>query len=270
MRLASLLAVVIIGFAFKQARDSASYSYRNNTISTGEKLDYRMYLWNFTVGKGTTTVDKNLHVKNDRTCYKVDAYMHTLGMATWISKVNDNWGAYVDTSELVTHESYRRLSEGPSSLNEIITYDHKRDEALVLVADKKTGKFGTPKRYSTPDNVRDIVAGFMYLRIIDFSKYKLKDTLTVSGFFEDKAYHFKIIFYGKETVQTDIGKIPCYKLIPIMPDNQLFRGENSVTAWLSADGNQIPVKVDAKMFVGHAGTELVGFRGLRNQLKVVQ
>jgi hypothetical protein len=55
-----------------------------------------------------------------------------------------------------------------------------------------------------------------------------------------------------------------------MPDNQLFRGENSVTAWISADGNQIPVKVDAKMFVGHAGTELVSFRGLKNQLKVMR
>jgi len=140
----------------------------------------------------------------------------------------------------------------------------------VVVADKVTGKFGKPKTYSTPDKVRDIVAGFMYLRIIDFSKYKVNDTLTVSGFFEDKAYRFKIIYFGKETVETEVGKIPCYKLVPIMPDNQLFRGENSVTAWLSADGNQIPVKVDAKMFIGHAGTELVAFRGLRNQLKIVR
>ncbi len=268
MRLFIIFVVAVIGFAFMQKNDSISY--RNNTIATGEKLDYRMYLWNFTIGKGVTTTDKIFHTKNNRVCYKVDAYMQTLGMATWVSKVNDNWGAFVDTSELVTHESYRKLHEGPYKLHEVVTYDPEKDEASVVIADKKTGKFGKPKTYSTPDKVRDIVAGFMYLRIIDFSKYKLKDTLTVSGFFEDKAYHFKIIYHGKEIVETDIGKIPCYKLIPIMPDNQLFRGENSITAWLSADGNQIPVKVDAKMFVGHAGTELVGFRGLRNQLKVVQ
>jgi hypothetical protein len=110
----------------------------------------------------------------------------------------------------------------------------------------------------------------MYLRVIDFSKYKVKDTLAVSGFFEDKAYQFKILYYGKEVVKTDLGKIPCHKLVPIMPDNQLFRGENSVTAWISADGNQIPVKVEAKMFIGHAGTELVSMRGLKNQFKVVR
>jgi hypothetical protein len=265
-----IVIVLVSAFSLAFNREPESRSIQSKTISTGEKLDYRMYLGIFTVGKGVTTVDKEIHFKNERACYKVDAFMETLGVASWVSKVNDNWGAYVDTSELVTHVSYRNLKEDKYRLNELIVYDHERDKAFVQTADKTTGKYGNPKTYSTPDHVRDIVAGFMYLRIIDFSKYKLKDTLTVSGFFEDKAYHFKIIYFGKETIKTDMGKIPCYKLIPIMPDNQLFRGENSITAWLSADGNQIPVKVDAKMFIGHAGTELVGFRGLHNQLKIVQ
>jgi hypothetical protein len=267
MRLVSLIIISVFGLAFSQ--ESSKTPVRSKTISTGEQLDYTMYLGWFTVGKGTTMTDKKYYTKNNRVCFKVDAFMETLGMATWISKVHDNWGAYVDTSDLVTHESWRKLHEGPYKLHEVITYNHEKDEASVVVADKVTGKFGEPKKYATPDKVRDIVAGFMYLRIIDFSKYKVKDTLTVSGFFEDKAYHFQIIYYGKETVETEIGKIPCYKLVPIMPDNQLFRGENSVTAWLSADGNQVPVKVDAKMFIGHAGTVLVGFRGLRSQLKIV-
>jgi len=264
-----LIAVVGL-FSFGFIQDSPLPRSKKTTISTGEKLDYRMYLGFFTVGKGTTTVDKDYYTKNEKKCYKVDAFMETLGMASWISKVNDNWGAYVDTSELIAHESYRKLSEGNYRLHEVVTYDHQKDEASVAIADKNTGKFGEPKKYTTPDQVRDIVAGFMYLRIIDFSKYKIKDTLTVSGFFEDKAYHFKIIYHGKETISTDLGKIPCYKLIPIMPDNQLFRGENSVTAWISADGNQVPIKVDAKMFIGHAGTELVSFRGLKNQFVVVR
>jgi hypothetical protein len=263
----ALILLIISGFAFMQGHEFART--KSKTITTGERLDYRMYLWNFTVGKGSTMTDKNFHTRNNRVCFKVDAFMETLGIATWVSKVNDNWGAYVDTSQLVTHESYRVLKEGPYRLNELILYDHEIDKAFVQTADKKTGKFSEPKVYSTPDNVRDVVAGFMYLRIIDFSRYKKRDTLTVSGFFEDKAYHFKIIYHGIETVSTDIGKIPCHKLVPIMPDNQLFRGENSITAWLSADGNQVPVKVDAKMFVGHAGTVLSGFRGLRNQLKVL-
>lgn len=267
MRIVIGLFLLTICFAFVQ-EDAAMIA--SESISTGERLDYRMYLGIFTVGKGITTVDKNLHTKNDRSCFKVDAYMETLGMATWVSNVNDYWGAYVDAEDIVTHESYRRLKEGKYRLDELIKYDHNADKAYVQVADKTTGKYGDPKEYKTPNNVRDIVAGFMYLRVIDFSKYKVKDTLTVSGFFEDKDYQFKIIYYGKETVETDLGKIRCHKLIPIMPANTLFRGENSVIAWISADKNQVPIKVDARMFIGHAGTELVSFRGLKNQMKIIQ
>jgi hypothetical protein len=269
MRKFVIIIITTISFAFTQESTAPIPIQHTSHFTTGEKLEYRMYMGIFTVGKGVTTVDKDLHEKNNHSCYKVDAFMKTSGMATWISKVDDNWGAYIDTSELVTHESYRKLSEGKYRLHEVVTYNHDKDEALVLTADKKTGKFGKPKRYSTPDKVRDIVAGFMYLRIIDFSKYKVKDTLTVSGFFEDKAYKFKIIYFGKETITVELGKIPCYKLVPIMPDNQLFRGENSVTAWISADQNQIPIKVEARMFIGHAGTEITSFRGLRNQFVVI-
>ncbi len=270
MRRAVLIIAVLglLAFSFAPA-PPAEIITRGATFGTGERLDYEMYLGIFTVAKGSAVVDNKLHVKNNRGCFKVDAYMQTLGIASWISKVNDNWGAYVDTAKIITHESYRKLSEGPYRLDELITYDHEKDVASVKVADKTTGIYKEPKFYPTPNNVRDVVTGFMFLRVIDFAKHKKGDTLTVSGFFEDKAYQMKIIFMGRETIKTDIGKIPCYKLVPIMPDNQLFRGENSVTVWISSDGNQIPVKVDAKMFIGHAGTELVSFRGLKNQLKII-
>jgi len=192
------LIFIVTTFSLGFAQDKPARHSRTSPFSTGERLEYRMYMGVFTVGKGVTTVDNSFHVKNEHSCYKVDAFMKTSGMATWISKVDDNWGAYIDTTELLTHESYRRLSEGRYRLHEVITYDHNKDEALVLTADKQTGKFGKPKRYSTPDKVRDIVAGFMYLRVIDFSKYKVKDTLTVSGFFEDKAYQLKIIYSGRK------------------------------------------------------------------------
>src|SRR5882762_7426623 len=138
MRLGFLFLIVVFCLAFSQVADTTSV--KGKAISTGENLNYRMYLGIFTVGKGVTTVDKNVYVKNNRGCFKVDAFMETLGIATWISKVNDNWGAFVDTSELVTHESYRKLREGPYQLHEVVTYGHEKDEASVVVADKVTGK----------------------------------------------------------------------------------------------------------------------------------
>ena len=38
-----------------------------------------------------------------------------------------------------------------------------------------------------------------------------------------------------------------------MPDNSIFEGEDAILAWISDDENKIPLKVEAEMFIGHAG-----------------
>ena len=243
---------------------------KNTSFTRGEVLNYEVTFGIFTVGKATTVIENKTYTMNSRPCYKIDAYGETLGFVSWITKVKDQWGAYIDTSALVTHVSYRKIKEGRYRKDELITYDHEKDQAEVKELDQKTGIYKEPSFYPTPDHVRDLVGGFMYLRVIDFKKYKVGDTLAISGFFEDAAYNFKIIYAGKEVAETGIGKIPCHKLVPIMPDNKLFDGENSITCYISDDKNQIPVKIFAKMFIGSTGVELAGFKGLRNQLRVIK
>lgn len=266
-----LLAGIGLAFLFSSfySERQSNYIYLKNTSFTkGEVLDYEVTFGFFTVGKATTVIENRTYNMNARPCYKIDAYGETLGFVSWITKVKDQWGAYIDTSALVTHISYRKIKEGRYRKDELVTYNHEKDEAEVKELDQKSGVYQQPKFYPTPDHVRDLVGGFMYLRVIDFKKYKKGDTLAISGFFEDAAYNFKIIYAGKETITTNIGRVPCHKLVPIMPDNKLFDGENSITCYLSDDGNQIPIKIYAKMFIGSTGVELTKFKGLRNQLRV--
>lgn len=264
------LLVLILFSSFVGEKRKDFVPLKNTSFGKGEVLEYRVNFGFFTVGKASTVIEKKIFTMNSRPCYKVDAYGETLGFVSWITKVNDQWGAYIDTAAIVTHVSYRKIKEGNYRKDEVITYDHDKLQAEVKVLDKETGKYGEPKYYKTPDNVRDMVAGFLYLRVIDLAKHKVGDTLSVSGFFEDTPYNMKIMYQGKENVNTKIGKIPCHKLVPVMPDNKLFDGENSITCWISADDNRIPIKIQAKMFIGSTGIELIGFKGLRNQLKIVQ
>ncbi|MBL7871799.1 MAG: DUF3108 domain-containing protein [Cyclobacteriaceae bacterium] len=264
-----LAFILLTSFSSERRKDFIEI--KNTSFGTGEVLEYRVNFGFFTVGKASTVVEKAIYTKNSRPCYKVDAYGETLGFVSWISKVNDQWGAYVDTAALVTHVSYRKIKEGNYRKDEVITYNHDKLEAEVKVKNKETGVYEAPKYYKTPDNVRDMVAGFLYLRAIDFNKkYKKGDTLAISGFFEDTPYNMKIIYDGKETIKTKVGKIHCHRLVPIMPDNKIFDGENSITCWMSDDGNRVPVKIQAKMFIGSTGIELTNFRGLRNQFRVLQ
>jgi len=240
----------------------------NFSYGVGEVLEYRVHFGMFTVGKAMTVVDKSYHQYNDRTCYKVDAYGETSDWISWVAKVDDNWGAYVDTATLVSHMAYRKLREGKYRRDEEAYFDHTKSKVEVKVKNQNTGAIES-KNYNVPANAKDLVAGFLFLRIIDFSKVAKGDTLVISGFLEDSSYDLKIIYQGKEVIETKLGKVPCLRLRPIVPKNSLFDGENSVLCWISDDLNKVPVKLQAKMFIGNTGLELIRFRGLRNSFKVV-
>jgi len=241
---------------------------KNNSYTIGEELEYRVNLAFFTVGTGIVRIDKKIHTVNSKPCYKVDVYGTTSSWISWVSKVEDNWGAYIDTTTLNTTVGYRKLAEGKYRRDETVTFDRENGKAEVKVKNRDTGK-DEFKTYDVPKNTKDLVAGFLHLRIVDFPKVVKGDTITLSGFLEDANYNLKVIYTGKEVVETKVGKIRCLRLRPVMPANSLFDGENSILCWISDDLNRIPVKIQAKMFIGTTGLELVSFRGLRNQLRTV-
>src|SRR5690606_6234354 len=119
-------------------------------------------------------------------------------------------------------------------------------------------------------HVRDMIGGFLYLRTMDMSNIQHNDTVVVKGFFEDEFYAMRIVYKGKKTISTRVGKIRTLVFKPVMPKNKLFDGENSITAYFSDDKNRIPVKIDAQMFIGSAGVELTDYSGLRNALNLVE
>ncbi|NOT73371.1 MAG: DUF3108 domain-containing protein [Cyclobacteriaceae bacterium] len=263
----SLLAMVALS-SFLAAQKKVIPVTKNNSYSAGEELEYRVNFGFMTVGKGITRVDNKIHEINSRPCYKVDAFGETSGWISWISKVDDNWGAYIDTASLNTQVAYRKLKEGKYRRDELVTFDHAKNKVEVKVKNRDTGKDDV-KSFDVPKNTKDLVAGFLHLRVIDFAKVIKGDTIVLSGFLEDAAYNLKIIYVGKDVVDTRVGKIRCHKLRPVMPANSMFDGEDSILCWISDDMNKIPVKIQAKMFIGSTGLELISFRGLRNQLKTV-
>lgn len=261
-------AALILLCGFLPLKQHTPFVSRNTSFSTGEQLEYRVNFGFFTVGRAVTTIDKRVYNINSTPCFKVDAYGETSDWISWIARVKDVWGAYLDTTSLSTQVSYRKIREGNYKKDELTNFDHHNRKVEVKVMNQETGVYENPRQFDIPRNAKDLVGGFMLLRQIDFTKVKKGDTLTISGFFEDTSYNLNVMFKGKDIVQTKVGKIPCLKLVPIMPDNKLFDGENSITCWLSDDKNKIPVKIQAKMFIGHTGLELISIRGLRNQLRI--
>lgn len=263
-----VLFFVLTAFIVKQ---SEVFPFvKNDSFTRGEVINFKMTYGIFTVGKGSVNIHPKYHRINNRDCFKIDVHGKTVGMVDWVADVDDRWGAYIDTAALLPHQFYRFIREGRYKKDEWTNFDHENRKIEVKTLDNKTGKLKEPKYYEAPPQVRDMVAGFLYLRNMDLSRIKIGDTVSVKGFFEDEFYNFKIIYRGKETIRVKAGKIRTIVFKPVMPKNKVFDGENSVTAWFSDDKNRIPVKIDASMFIGSAGVELTEYSGLKNPLNVVK
>lgn len=264
-----LLSIVLASFGDGKREDIYT-PVKNESFSRGETLEFKMTYGIFTVGRGLANIDPENYRVNGRHCYKVDVVGKTVGLVNWVKDVDDQWGAYIDTAALVPHKFYRKIREGSYRKDEVTYFDHEQKKISVKATDGKSGKFKEPKVYDAPAQVRDMIGGFLYLRTMDLSNLKVNDTITVTGFFEDEFYRLPIVYKGKKTIKTKIGRIRTLAFKPMMPNNKIFDGKNSVTAYFSDDKNRIPVKIEAEMFVGSAGVELTDYSGLRNPLNIVQ
>ncbi|MEO5977238.1 MAG: DUF3108 domain-containing protein [Chryseolinea sp.] len=269
MKKASLSLFLLAIFCGFITEDTVYPSVKNQSFRRGEMIKFKMTYGIFTVGKGSVTIHPKYHKINDRDCFKIDVAGRTVGMVDWVADVDDRWGAYIDTAAIVPQQFYRFIREGRYKKDEWTNFDHINHKIEVKTLDNKTGKLKEPNYFDAPLQVRDMVAGFLYLRNMDLSKTKIGDTISVKGFFEDEFYNFRIVYNGKETIRVKAGKIRALVFKPVMPKNKVFDGENSVRAWFSDDKNRIPIKIDAEMFIGSAGVELTEYSGLKNPLNVV-
>ena len=262
------LIFIFSGFISQEERD-AYIHVKNQSFTRGEEIQFKMTYGIFTVGKGSAKIHPEYFKVNGRDCFKVDVAGRTVGMVDWVADVNDQWGAYIDTAALVPHQFYRKIREGRYKKDEWTNFDHENHKIEVKSLDKK-GNLKEPKYYEAPSHVRDMIAGFLYLRVMDFSKLQVNDTVLVTGFFEDEFYKLKIIYKGKDNVKLKVGKVRALVFQPVMPKNKVFDGENSIRAWFSDDKNRIPLKINAEMFIGSAGVELISYKNLKNPLNLVK
>lgn len=241
----------------------------NRSFKKGEFLEYKATYGIFTVGRGSWEIqNNNIHI-HGRPNYQVDVHGKTSGFIGFVAPVKDHWKSYIDTATLVTHLALRNLVEGKYKKIDITEFNYQDSLIRVKDMDFETNTFKQAEEYEMGDVTRGMISGFMYLRTMDFSKLVIGDTVTFKAFLDDTFYDFQVICYRREVLKTKAGSFKSIVFRPVMPENSIFEGEDAVLAWISDDDNKIPLKVEAKMFIGHAGIELTSYSGLRNKPALV-
>lgn len=236
---------------------------KNMAFTAGEELTFKVSFGFLDAAEAKMHISPKIYQTENRPTYKIDVYGQTLGVFK-LFKVNDNWGSYLDTANIIPYQSYRHIEEGKYRKHEKVLFDHQKKNAHVRLYDRENKELVSIKDYKIPPNVQDIVSGFYLLRTMDLKKLKKGDMVTLTGFFDKEVYKLNLLFSGKEQLKTKIGNFETFVFNPIIPKNKLFRGEQPVTVWVTDDANKIPIKIKAKLWVGSLDMEITEALGLRN------
>ncbi len=240
--------------------DPSTSSYR---FSKGEHLEFKLnYGW-FTVGKASLVIDNEFQIYDDQECFQVEIKGETAGLLGVFTKVDDRWGGYVTKNELRPLHAYRNIEEGKYIREERTYFKHDSGKVEVVRYDPRKEERKPKRVFDIPNGVNDLMSSYMYLRNMDFSQYTKGDTIRVNTFYEDVLYDFRLVFAGKEMINSDVGKLSAYKMHFLIPTSDIFPDEQGVIAWVSADDNHLPLRIQAQMFFGTAYCDLTSYRNIK-------
>ncbi len=257
MRKAFTLLFLLWGF-FGVAQNGHS------AFKPGEWLKFRMHYGMLNASYAT------LHVKSkmiDGTpVYHVVGEGKTTGWASLFFKVDDTYESYFDQESGRPYKFIRKIDEGGYTKDVEINFDHRKEKAVLN--DKKNDK---KYNFELQDSVQDLISVFYYVRnnynpdaLVKGESVKLKVL-----FDDDGISDFKLKYLGEEILNTKFGKVNCYKFRPFVQSGRVFKEKESLSLWVSADDNRIPIRIQADLAVGSIKADLEAYNGLKHQFKII-
>lgn len=254
----SRLFVFLLLFSFLSAFPQPYRKVTNTAFVRGEKLTFRVAFnstltGNITGGKATLEVKDDNRIINNRSTYRVIGEGKTTGFIELFYTIKERFESYFDEEAMIPYEFLRHTRENNYKKDDIVTF--RQDDHLAV---------SLTKIMSIPPNVQDIISGFYYSRTVDISDLKPGGIIQIPFFLDDSVYNSRIIFKGKETVKTKLGKFKCLAFRPMVATGSAFDDPYPVTVWITDDANRLPVLIESELSVGRARVELISYSGLAN------
>jgi hypothetical protein len=242
---------------------NSSFAQTESAFDKGEWFKFKMSYSGW-MKAGEATLKVNEDVLDGKPVFHVVGKGKTTGAISWFFKVKDRYESYFDKEKLIPYRFIRDIDEGGHTKNIEINFDQKNQKAHVYNI-----KHNSNKIIDTKPNVQDMVSTFYYLRNnLDVDKLKVDDEIRTDMFFDGENYGFKIKYLGKETLRTEFGKVECLVFRPYVMAGRVFKEEESLTLWVSADKNRIPIRMKANLAIGSLRADLEAFKGLKHQFKI--
>lgn len=239
----------------------------NSAFKEGEQLYYNIdYNWGI-VRMSAGEAVSNILVKklNGNSVYHFSTLGKSFDQYNWFFKVHDYYESYADTFNLKPFRFVREVHEDKYYAYDDYIFNHRNTR--VYTTEKRLNKEPNHDTINVSCCVKDVVTAVFYVRCLDFSNYKINDTIPLTFVLDGSIYPSYIRYMGKEVIYTELfGKIRCIKLKPKLIEGTIFKSGDEMTIWLTDDKNRVPVRLESPILIGEVRIKLIKYSGLRNKI----
>lgn len=239
---------------------NGSYAQVGESIGWKEKVDYEIY-YGFVTGANMTLQTEEV-TENGQKLIHMIAKGNTVGLVDKIYHIMEDYEAWSNPESLLPYHALKNVRES-AEYKRYITY--KFDHNNHKVNSSRSGEQTIEK------DCFDIVAACYKIRTMDIANMKPGQTIKLNTFFGEENWPLILKFQGSENVKiSKLGKIKCYKFVPIVEVSGVFTDKEALKLWISADENKIPIRAQMSLVVGSAKVDIKSYEGLPHPLDFVK
>lgn len=236
-------------------------------FQAGEKVDFILhYKWgsiNTDVGTATVTLDSLTF--NGQEAFRCSVFGKTRKFYDVFFKVREDFDSWFTRDGLRPLKFTRDTYEGGYEARNTYLYEWDAAEPYIA-ADVYTSNLGqksmqlplTPCTYDLP-------ALFFFARNMDMDNVVPGKKYPMTFAIDEEVYNVYFILYGPETIKVKgLGTVETIRFAAKLLEGEVFKGEEDMTIWVTADENRLPVYFEAPLRVGVAAGRMSGWEGLKH------
>lgn len=236
-------------------------------FQAGEKVDFILhYKWgsiNTDVGTATVTLDSLTF--NGQEAFRCSVFGKTKKFYDVFFKVREDFDSWFTRDGLKPLMFTRDTHEGGYEARNTYLYEWDAAEPYIA-ADVYTSTIGqksmqlplTPCTYDLP-------ALFFFARNMDMENVVPGKRYPMTFAIDEEVYNVYFILYGPETIKVKgLGTVETIRFAAKLLEGEVFKGEEDMTIWVTADENRLPVYFEAPLRVGVAAGRMSGWEGLKH------
>jgi hypothetical protein len=228
----------------------------------GEKLEYRIHYGPVNAGKASLEITEGQKI-NGKPTFNMIGLGWTTGMTDWFFRVRDRYETRVYKDNLLPAKFLRDVDEGGYIIKQYVDFDR--------LANTATDTYPKPaKRFQVPQDVHDMMSAFYFARSLQTENLNPGDHIPIKIFLDNEVFETRLKFVKREVVHSDIGKIPCLVMVPLLQTDRVFREKEGMTIYVSADKNKIPIRIQTDLRVGSIRVDITQYKNLKYPLAIVK